>query len=137
MTKHRIGAALIGLAFMVSGSVRAHHSFAAGYDLSKKITLTGTLTKIDWRNPHIEVSLEAKGDRGQVEAWVIEGMPPSWFRTRNVGKADFEKAIGHPVTVEAVRARDGSLAGLLQQITFPDGNSVRMPQLQPAPDSRP
>jgi len=128
---YKIGGALTVLAVLLAaGSVWAHHSFAAVFDLSKKFTLTGTLTRIDWRNPHIEISLEAKSDRGSVEAWVIEAMPPSWFRTRNLTKSDFEKAISQTVTVEAVRARDGSLHGLLQEITFPGGNSVRLPELQ-------
>ena len=54
-------------------SLTAHHSYTSVFDVSKKVTLTGTLTKVDWRNPHIEISLDAKGDRGQMEAWVIEG----------------------------------------------------------------
>ena len=125
----------IAAVLLAAGSLWAHHSFSAVFDLSKKITLTGTLTKLDWRNPHIEVFVEAKGDRGQAEAWVIEALPPSFFRTRNISKSDFEKAIGQPVTVEAVRARDGSLYGLMQQITFSGGKSVRLPELQPPADA--
>ena len=129
---YRIGGAVTALAILLTaGSLWAHHSFSTVYDLSKKFTVAGTLTKVGWRNPHIEVFLDAKGDRGQVEAWVIESRPPSWFRPRNIVKSDFENAIGQTVTVEAVRARDGSLSGLMQQITFPDGKSVRLPELRP------
>jgi hypothetical protein len=118
--------------FLAATSLWAHHSFSAVYDVSKTLTLTGTLTKIDWRNPHAEATIETKDDRGHVEAWVIETMPPSWLRTRNVSKSDFEKAIGQTVTVEVVQAKDGSLSGLLQQITFPDGKSLRLPEVMPA-----
>jgi len=128
----RIAGAVTALAILLTaGSLWAHHDFSTVFDLSKKFTVTGALTKIDWRNPHIEVFLDAKGDRGQVEAWVIETRSPSFFRSRNIAKSDFEKAVGQTVTVEAVRARDGSLSGLMQQITFPDGKSVRLPELRP------
>jgi hypothetical protein len=128
---HRIGSAAAAIAVLLAaGTLWAHHSFTVVFDASKQFTLTGTLTKIDWRNPHIEIFVEAKGDGGQVEAWRIEGFSPSFFRNHNVGKSDFEKGIGQTVTVEGVRAKDGSLYGLLRQITFPDGKSVKLPELQ-------
>ena len=121
----RIGGAIaVLIVFVAAGSVWAHHYYAAVFDPSKTFTLTGTLTKVDWRNPHIELSLDAKSDRGQVEAWVIEAGPPVFFRNRNVSKSDFEKAMGQTVTVEVYRARDGTLFGSLLKITFPDGRSV-------------
>ena len=79
---------------------------------------------MDWRNPHIELSLDAKGDRGQMEAWVIEGGPPRFFQAKNASKSQFAEAIGQTVTIEALRAKDGSLLGSLLKITFPDGKSV-------------
>ena len=111
--------------FLSAGSLWAHHSAPAVFDVSQKFTLTGTVTKLDWRNPHIGLSLDAKSDRGQVEAWLIEAGPPVFFRQRNVGKSDFEKAIGQTVTVEVYRARDGTLWASLLKITFPDGKSVK------------
>lgn len=63
-------------------------------------------------------------DSGRAEAWTIETAPPRWFFARAVGRSDFEKAIGGTVTVEALRARDGSRQGPLRKITFPDGHSV-------------
>jgi hypothetical protein len=105
-------------------SLTAHHAYATVFDASKTVTLTGTLTKVDWRNPHIEISVDAKGDRGQSEAWVIEGQPPSYFTANKVGKTEFERAIGQTVTLEIYRARDGNLLGSLLKITFADGKSV-------------
>lgn len=106
------------------GSALAHHSFSAVFDLTKRSTLLGTLTTMDWRNPHIALSLEVKNKQGQVDTWLIEGMPPSFFRNRNVAKSDFEAAVGKTLTIEGVRARDGTLSILMLKVTFPDGKSV-------------
>ena len=122
---YRIGSALTALAILLAaGPLWAHHGYAVVFDPSKTVTLTGTLAKVDWRNPHIELSLDAKSDRGQVEAWVIEGGPPNFFSRKKISKSDFEKAIGQTVTVDALRARDGSRLGSLLKITFPDGKFV-------------
>lgn len=103
----------------------AHHSFSAGFDLSSKFTVTGTLTKIDWRNPHIQLYVDVKNDSGQMEAWTIESMPPSFFRDRTVGsRTDLDAAIGKSLTIEGVRARDGSRSGIAEKITLPDGRST-------------
>ena len=123
--KYKIGSGfLITFTFVLAESLWAHHSAPAVFDMSKNVTVIGTLTKVDWRNPHIEISLETKGDRGQAETWVMETAPPAWFRVRNVNKSDFDKAIGRTVSIEAFRARDGSRYGILQKIKFPDGRSV-------------
>jgi hypothetical protein len=98
-------------------AVWAHHSPSAIFDMSKKITLTGTVTKVDWINPHIVVFMDAKGAAGAMENWKFESNPPAWFRRLGVGRADFAKALGQSVTVECVRARDGSLYGYLQKNT--------------------
>lgn len=122
--------------FNVVGPSLAHHSFSAVFDLTAKLTVIGTLAKMDWRNPHIELVLEATGDRGQVETWMVEGMPPSFFRNRSVAKSDFEAAIGKTLIVEGMRARDGAQSVLMLKITFPDGKAVTTLDL-PAPASSP
>jgi hypothetical protein len=90
------------------GSMWAHHSPSAIFDMSKRFTLTGTVTKVDWINPHIVVFMDAKGANGAMENWKFESNPPAWFRRLGVG------------------ARDGSLYGYLQKITFPEGNSLEL-----------
>jgi len=126
--KQKIWSAVAVFAVLLgTGSLRAHHYSAGIFDLSKPVTLNGTLSNVDWRNPHIEVSVEVKGDGGAVATWKIESMAPSFFRTRNISRSDFDNAIGHAVVIEAVRAKDGSPYGLLQKITFPDGKSVAVP----------
>jgi hypothetical protein len=120
MSRWMAGAMIVCLGLFNTDSMLAHHS-AVLFDLSKTFTLTGTMTKLDWRNPHIEVFLEAKSEAGRVEAWQLETGAPSWFRGRSLAKSNLEKAIGEVMMVEGVRAKDGSLYGYLYAITFSDG----------------
>ena len=110
-------------ALLLAGSAWGHHNMSALFDFKDRVTLTGTLTKMDWRNPHIFVYVDAKvGDK--VQAWSIEGPPPNFFRSRDINKVDVEQAIGKVVTAEVSRARDGSNAGLLRTLNLPDGKVV-------------
>ncbi|HEY7337945.1 MAG TPA: DUF6152 family protein [Bryobacteraceae bacterium] len=115
-------ATLLVLTF--STTAPAHHNMSANFDFNDRVTVSGTLSKIDWRNPHIEFMVDTKSASGDAETWKYEGPAPSFFRERNVGKADFEGALGKQVTVEASRARDGSRWGLLRQITLPGDKLV-------------
>ena len=111
------------LAAALAGSAWAHHNMSAIYDFNDRVTLSGTLSKIDWRNPHIELVVDSKSGE-QVQTWSLEGPPPSFFRARDINKSDIESALGKAVTAEASRARDGSRAGLLRVMTLPDGKVV-------------
>jgi hypothetical protein len=121
---HRISASIVLGILLLAGSAWAHHNMSALYDFNNRVAMSGTLTKFDWRNPHIELIVEAKGDKEQMETWTLEGPPPSFFRNRDVAKSDFEGAFGKPVSFEASRARDGSHAGLLRTMTLPGGKLV-------------
>lgn len=111
---------------LLAGSAWAHHNMSALFDFNDRVTVSGTLTKMDWRNPHIYVTVEGKtkADQPQTQAWSIEGPPPSFFRARDISRTDVENAIGKEVTAEVSRARDGSTAGLLRVMTLPDGKVV-------------
>ena len=117
----RIGTLIIFTVLLAHGSLSAHHSSVL-FDLSKTFMLTGTITKVDWRNPHVVISLETKNGASKAEVWELESGAPSWFKGR-FGRSDFDKAVGQVVTVEAVRAKDGSRYGYVFQIKFPDGSS--------------
>ena len=112
---------ILGVCF-ATAPLWAHHS-AVLFDISRTFTVTGTLMKVDWRNPHVEVFVEAKRDDDTIETWELETGAPAWFRARNLAKIDFEKAIGKTITVEGVRAKDGSPYGYLYKIVFPDRSS--------------
>jgi Family of unknown function (DUF6152) len=119
----RIGAVL-ALGVLLAGAAWSHHNMTALFDLNDRVTLTGTLTRVDWRNPHIYLSVEVINANRQTETWEIEGPPPSFFRTRDIAKTDFENALGKTVTAEASRARDHSPSGLIRTITLPGGKVV-------------
>lgn len=101
----------------------AHHNMTAIFDFNDRVTLNGTLTKIDWRNPHTYLTLDVQGE-GALESWQAEGPSPTWFRIRDIGKADFESSLGKSLTVEVSRARDKSHTGLIRTITLPSGRVV-------------
>lgn len=122
----RASIALTAVLLLVAASASAHHGMSAIFDFNQRFTRTGTLTKVDWRNPHIYLSVEVKSDQGQVETWSFEGPSPGFFRSRNIGKTEFQNAASKTVIVEASRARDGSLSGLIRQITLPDGAVVSL-----------
>lgn len=111
-------------AVLLANEAVAHHNMTALFDFNDRVTLKGTLTKVDWRNPHIYLEMEVKGAGGAMETWRIEGPSPSFFRVRNVGKADFEGTVGKTVTVELSRARDKSRSGLIRTLTLPNGKVV-------------
>jgi hypothetical protein len=111
-----------GLIVAVARVASAHHSFAAEFDASKAVTLKGSVTKIEWMNPHIWVYLDVKDDRGAVEPWQCEGGPPNTL-TRNGWSKDSLK-IGDQVTIEGALAKDGSKTCNARTVKLPDGRSV-------------
>src|SRR6266513_335562 len=86
-----------------AGSAGAHHNMSAYFDFNNRVTITGTLAKIDWRNPHIELIVDTKNGE-QVQPFRLEGAAPGFFRDRDVSNADFDGALGMAVTAEASAA---------------------------------
>lgn len=115
---------LLVFAVLLAVQAWAHHNMTAVFDFNDRVTVTGTLTAIDWRNPHTYFTVEAKGAGGAIESWQIEGPSPSFFRVRDVGKPDFEASVGKTVTVEISRARDKSRSGLIRTFTLSNGKIV-------------
>jgi hypothetical protein len=117
--------------FVPCAPLLAHHAPSAIFDMKKKIALKGSVTKVDWINPHIVVYMDAKNDDGSVDSWKFESNPPRWFTKVGVTRADFVAAIGQTVTVQIVKALDGSKYGYLQKITFPNGNEIGLEDAAP------
>lgn len=114
---------LVFAALLVS-QAQAHHNMTAVFDFNDRVTFTGTLTAVDWRNPHTYFTVEVKGANGAIESWQSEGPAPSFFRIRDVGKDDFQASVGKTVTVEVSRARDKSRFGLIRTFTLANGKIV-------------
>ena len=115
---------LLVFAVLVAAQAWAHHNMTAVFDFNDRVTVKGTLTAIDWRNPHTYFTVEVKGTGGATETWQIEGPSPSFFRIRDVGKPDFQDSVGKTVTVEISRARDKSRSGLIRTFTLANGKIV-------------
>ena len=97
----------------------AHHSFAAEYDADKPVTLTGSVTKMAWINPHSWIYIDVKKADGKVENWAVEAGPPG-----TLVRAGFTKeslAGGTVIKVNGYRAKDGALRANGRDITLPDG----------------
>lgn len=95
--------------------------------MTKRHVVTGKLTKVNWVNPHIVIQMEGVTQgAGKSESWTMESNPPAWFRRVGVNRPDFAKALGKEVTVETLRARDGTAYGYMQKITFPDKTSLEL-----------
>ena len=110
------------LTVMGVGSLYAHHSFAAQYDRSKPVTLKGTVTKVEWANPHIYFYLDVKTEDGKVENWAVEGGAPNSLY-RNGWRKDSLQA-GNLVTVDGWLAKDGSKLANMRAVVLADGRQV-------------
>ena len=108
---------------LLAATLWAHHSISAEFDTSKTFTVTGTLTKIEWVNPHAYVYLDSKDDKGVVTSYSFETGPPGNLRRAGVLRTMFN--VGDTVTVDAFAAKDGSQhLGLVKAYHFADGRTI-------------
>ena len=123
--KNRLGWVAVA-ALTCALPVLAHHSFAAEFDSSKTVTLKGTISKVDWVNPHIFVYVDVKDDGGKTTTWALQSLPPLFFRGSGLTK-DVLLSNKQEVTVTANPAKDGSGAyGFMTKLSFADGHVFSM-----------
>ena len=115
-------AAFLGIALTAAVlPIEAHHSFAAEYDASKAIRVTGVISKVEWTNPHSYLYIDVKDDHGNVSPWTCEGGAPNTLSRRGFTKNAIK--IGDTVTIDGYRAKDGSRLLDARRITLSDGRS--------------
>lgn len=112
---------LAGLA-AYSDAGLAHHSFATQYDADSPVTLTGTVTRVEWTNPHARFYIDVENSDGEVTNWNLELASPNVLRRNGWLRNSLEA--GDVVTVEGSRARDGSMLANARTVTLSDGTSV-------------
>lgn len=100
----------------------AHHSFAAEYDASKPVTLKGTITKVEWTNPHTYFYLDAEDETGKSASWAVEGGAPNVLYRQ--GWRPTSLKVGDRVTVVGSRAKNGTNLANAVSFMLPDGRCV-------------
>lgn len=120
--KLKLALGLASLCLVAAVPVAAHHSFAAEFDGTKVIRLKGTLTKIEWTNPHSYFYIDVKDESGKVINWGCEAGAPGALSRRGFRKGDIK--LGDTLVVDGYLAKDGSNIVDARRVTLPDGRIV-------------
>ncbi len=120
-TKLAVVIAVAGL-LLNATLVFAHHSFAAEFDAKKPVKLRGTVTKMEWINPHAWIHVDVKGPDGKVVNWMIEAGTPNTLFRRGFTKNSL--APGTEILVDGYQSKDGSNRANGRDVTFPDGRKL-------------
>ena len=102
--------------------VDAHHAFAAEFDVNRPVKLRGTVSSMEWINPHSWIYLDVKDAEGKTVSWMIEGGSPNQLLRLGFNKSALPK--GSDVVVQGFQARDGSNRAVGQFIAFADGRKL-------------
>ena len=117
-----LGTMVVGI-ILAAQPVSAHHAGATKYDEKKPVTLKGTVTKVEWMNPHVYYYLDVKDSSGKVQNWAVEGAPPNVLYRRGWKKDSLK--VGDVVTVEGFLPRQAGLHDINgRSVTLADGHKV-------------
>jgi hypothetical protein len=107
---------------MAAAPLAAHHSFAAEYDADKPLQVTGTVTKIEWTNPHARIYIDVKDEKGVVTNWNVELGGP--LQLNRLGWKRDSVKVGDQIKVDGYMAKDGSKMANARNVVFADGRKV-------------
>ena len=110
------------LILFAAAPVWAHHAFSAEFDITKPVKLEGTVTKMEWINPHSWIHIDVKNPDGTITGWMIEGGSPNALLRRGFTKHSLEP--GTKIIVEGFQAKDGANRANGRDLTFPDGRKL-------------
>jgi hypothetical protein len=114
---------LIGFAICAAGvTTSAHHAFSSEFDAKKPLTLKGTVTKMEWVNPHAWIHIDVKSPDGQTQEWMIEASAPNNLLRRGFSRTSLLPGI--EIIVEGYQAKDGGLRANGASLTLPDGRHL-------------
>lgn len=132
--KTKVAALVVGVGMLLAAApLWAHHAFAAEFDSNKPVMLRGTITKVEWINPHSWVHINVKEPDGKVTSWMVEGGPPNALFRRGFTKEAMP--VGAEIVVEGYQAIDGAKRANGRDITFADGRKLFLGSSGPgAPD---
>jgi hypothetical protein len=120
-TKLSVSLAALGLLLAVK-PVSAHHAFAAEFDAKKPVKLRGTVTKMEWINPHAWIHIDVKKDDNTVDEWMIEAGTPNTLLRRGFTKDSLKP--GTEILVDGYQSKDGSLRANGRDLTLPNGQTL-------------
>ena len=113
---------LAGIALLAPTGAFAHHSFAAEYDVKKPVTLKGTVTSVEWTNPHARIYIDVKDESGNVTNWNLELASPNVLVRQGWSRHTLK--VGDQITVQGSQAKDGSQMANARTVTLSDGRKV-------------
>jgi len=117
-------AMLVAVALSSAASVplAAHHSFAAEFDAKQPVLFKGTVTRMEWINPHVWIHMNVTQPNGKTEAWMVEGGAPTVLFRRGFSKTSLQA--GTQIVVDGYRAKDGTNKMNAREITLADGRKL-------------
>jgi len=118
----KLGICTLACGIWFSSTAIAHHSFAAEYDAEKPASIAGTVTKIDWQNPHVYLTVEAKDETGKTSIMTVEGHPPNILRRTGWTRDSIK--VGDSVSISGWASKDGSQRMAGREVTWPDGKKL-------------